>query len=268
MKNILVPIGSSKDSKFTLQYAIDFAQFMQAKVYVFKSFSVAPKIGTKMHVDSIVAREQVEDVKEVVDQIDTKGVSLEILSVKGGGVIDSIEEISKKINIDLIIVGQRPNDISEAYYLGRTPGNIVRQSDVPVLIIPEAYVYKPIAKILTAIKSGVISEKTNLLPLKEVLERFEAKMHLLQVKTQDFSAKDSVVNTELKAMTSSSNISENATLFQGVLEHLNSQNPDAICVIRRKRGFFKKLWEKNTINTIKKIDFESRVPLLVLKEAE
>ena len=34
--------------------------------------------------------------------------------------------------------------------------------------------------------------------------------------------------------------------------------------LRRKKGFFSKLWDQNTV---KKVDFESRVPLLVLKGA-
>ncbi|QRM88623.1 universal stress protein [Lacinutrix sp. WUR7] len=264
MKNILVPIGASKNAKNTLQYAIDFAQVMQADVYVFRSFSLAPKAGAIINVDSIVAREQVANVKEVVDQVDTKNVSVKIISAKGG-VVDSIDAINKELGIDLIIVGQRPNDLQESYFLGRTPGSIVKKTDIPVLVIPEGYAYKPITKILTAIKSGVVSKKGSLVPLQKIIKTFNTEMHLLQVKTKAFSAEDSEINVELKALASSYSSSENATLFQGVLEHLNTHNPDVICVFRRKRGFFKKLWEQNTI---KKVDFESRVPLLVLKGAE
>ena len=72
-------------------------------------------------------------------------------------------------------------------------------------------------------------------------------------------------HTELAAITSGYKSSENATLFQGVLEHLNENNPDMICVFKRKRGFFKKLWEQTSV---KKVDFESRLPLLVLKGTE
>ena len=97
------------------------------------------------------------------------------------------------------------------------------------------------------------------------MDIFGSKMHLLQVKTQNFLPEDLEFYSELAAITSSYNSSENATLFQGVLEHLNKQNPDALCVFRRKRGFFKKLLEQNMI---KKVDFESRIPLLVLKGAE
>lgn len=264
MKNILVPIGSSSNAKYTLQYAIDFAQVMQANVFVFRSFSLAPKAGTIINIDSIVAREQVANVKEVVDLIDQKDVTIKIISAKGG-VVDSIDAIHKELGIDLIIVGQRPNDLQESYFLGRTPGSIVKQTDIPVLIIPEAYAFKSISKILTAVKSGIVSKRNAILPLQEVMQTFESAMHLLQVKTKDFAPEDAEINSDLKALMSSYSSTENGTLFQGVLEHLNKHNPDVICVFRRKRGFFKKLWEQNTI---KKIDFESRVPLLVLKGAK
>ena len=264
MKNILVPIGSSSNAKYTLQYAIDFAQVMQANVFVFRSFSLAPKAGTLINIDSIVAREQVANVKEVVGQIDKKDVTIKIISAKGG-VVDSIEAINKELGIDLIIVGQRPNDLQESYFLGRTPGSIIKQTDIPVLIIPEAYAFKSIAMILTTIKSGIVSKKNTILPLQEITETFKATMHLLQVKTKDFSPADLEINSELKVLTTTYSSSENGTLFQGLLEHLNTYNPDVICVFRRKRGFFKKLWEQNTI---KKVDFESRLPLLVLKGAE
>jgi nucleotide-binding universal stress UspA family protein len=264
MKNILVPIGSSENAANTLQYAIDFAEFVNANVFVFRAFTLAARAGAIINVDDIVAREQMADVKEVVAKVDRRNINVKIISAKGS-VVDSIESVDKELGIDLIIVGPRPNDLQESYYLGKTTGSIVKQTDIAVLIIPEGYIFKPIKKILTAIKSGVITNKSALLPLEEIVKIFEAKMHLLQVKTQNFLPEDLEFYSELAAITSSYNSSENATLFQGVLEHLNKQNPDVLCVFRRKRGFFKKLLEQNMI---KKVDFESRIPLLVLKDTE
>ena len=62
-------------------------------------------------------------------------------------------------------------------------------------------------------------------------------------------------------MVSTFKTTENAMLFQGVLEHFQSHNPDMLCVIRRKRGFFQKLWEKNVVL---KREFHTSKPLLVL----
>jgi nucleotide-binding universal stress UspA family protein len=264
MKNILVPIGESANATNTLQYAIDFAKAMGANVFVFRAFKVLSKAGTILNVDEIVGRETTSSVKEVVDNVDLKGVEVTIISAKGN-VIDSINSINKELGVDLIILGPRSNSIKEEMFLGSTSGSIVKQTDIAALIVPEGYTFKPITKVLTAIKSGVIKRKEVLLPLEEILATFDAKMKLLQVKTPNFLPEDLEFHTELAAITSGYKSSENATLFQGVLEHLNENNPDLICVFKRKRGFFKKLWEQTSV---KKVDFESRLPLLVLKGTE
>lgn len=264
MKNILVPIGESANAKNTLQYAIDFAEAINAKVFVFRAFKVLSKAGTILNVDEIVGRETASNVKEVVESANLKSVDVSIISAKGN-VVDSINSIDKELGIDLIIVGPRSNSVKEELFLGNTAGSIIKQTDISVLVVPEGYKFTPIKKVLTAIKSGVVRREDVLFPLETILEYFGAKMRLLQVKTPNFLPEDLEFYSELAAITSAYKSSENATLFQGVLEHLNENNPDLICVFRRKRGFFKKLWEQNSI---KKVDFESRLPLLVLKGTE
>ncbi len=264
MKNILVPVGTSKNGKNTLQYAIDLAEALNADIYVLNAFQVSTTAGTIINVDDIIARERTEELKRIVSKIESKGVDIKVITAKGD-VLDAVQSVNDELGVDLIVIGPRPNDIGEELYLGRTSGSLIKQTDIPVLIIPEGYTFKPVQKVLTAIKSGIIKNKESLNPLETVIESFKARMHLLQVKTQDFLPEDQEFFSDLAAITSSYNSSENATLFQGVLEHLNAKNPDMICVFRRKRGFFTRLFEQNTI---KKSDFESRLPLLVLKGTE
>lgn len=72
---------------------------------------------------------------------------------------------------------------------------------------------------------------------------------------------DFELKKEIKTIVNSITETENATTFQGVLQHLQSFNPDVLCVVRRKRGFFTQKWENNVI--LKK-DFSSNIPVLVL----
>lgn len=95
-----------------------------------------------------------------------------------------------------------------------------------------------------------------------IAQKFQPKIDLLLVKTPDYTEDDMVLDKELEKVKNSLTITENPTTFQGVLENLNSFKPDLLCVFRRKRGFFKKLWEKSTIL---KSEFYTTVPLLILK---
>ncbi len=94
MKNILVPLGTHKNTKNMLQYAIDFAAVFGAKIYVFSAYKTIAKAGTLLKVDDILERETTTFIKEIVDGVDKKNV--EIVAVTGkGDVTESVEKIAK-----------------------------------------------------------------------------------------------------------------------------------------------------------------------------
>ncbi|RSK41605.1 universal stress protein [Mangrovimonas spongiae] len=261
MKSILVPVGSSKNAVNHLQYAIDFAKAFGAKVYVVQIYNVYTKAGTMLKVDHILERESLEFLNSHVSKVDKKGVEVEVKTFKGK-LIDTIELVCKTLDIDLILIEPRTNSNREEVYLGKTSGKIVKQTNIPALIVPEGYTFKPIIYILIALKSANIKKEGVLKPLKDIQNQFKSIVNLLLVKTPFYNEGDFDVNTELQALLTKTTKSENATTFQGVLEHYKDNDPDLLCVVRRKRGFFTKLWEKNTI--LKK-DFNSKtLPVLVL----
>ena len=260
MKNILVPVGSSKNALSHLQYAVDFAEAFGAKIFVVQVYNVYTKAGTMIKVDQIIERESKAFLKDLVSQIDTKGVEVVVKTLKGK-LIDTLELACKAADVDLVLIEPRTNSIKDEVYLGKTSGKIVKQMDVPALIIPEGYKFSAPSNILMAIKSAIIKKDHVLEPLKSIKEQFKATTDLLLVKTPFHKDGDFDVNKELKSVVSNIIKTENATTFQGVLLHFSSHKPDMLCVVRRKRGFFIKKWEKNEI--LKK-DFSSSVPVLVL----
>jgi len=261
MKNILVPVGSSKNVVSHLQYAVDFAKAVGAKLYVVQIYNVYTKAGTMINVDQILERESQKYLNELIGKIDTKGVEIIASTVKGK-LIDTLELIRDTAEIDLILVEPRTNSTNEEVFLGNTSGQIIKQMDVPAaLIVPEGYKFKKPKHILMAIKSAIIKKENVLNPLKDVKEKFKATVDLLLVKTPYYNEGDDVVNEELSRLVSNVTRTENATTFQGVLEYYREISPDMLCVVRRKRGFFTKKWEKNVI--LKK-EFSSSIPVLVL----
>ena len=261
MKHILVPIGSTESAKNTLQYAIDFASDINAKVFVFRAYSAQSKAGTMINVNAIIERETNLYLRMMVESVDRKNVDVKLISAKGG-TVDSIDSIDNELGIDLIIVGAKSNSIKEEVFLGKTAGSIVKQTDIAVLTIPKSYKYSKVTNVLMAFKSGNVKRKSALKPLQFIINTFATKVDLLLVKTPKYKESDMVLHKDLDAIKSSLTITENATTFQGVLENIKSYNPDMLCVFRRKRGFFKKLWEKNTIL---KEEFSTNLPLLILK---
>jgi len=253
MKTFLVPIRSLREKKSTMIYAINLA----SQVGVEKIYGIQlDEIKEDDHLESMIALAEEKDIELNFRPID-------------GNPVEYINEFCESFHVDLVITSSRIPKTNDKLFLDRLSGSIIRKTALDVLLVPDDYKFKHIDTVLTVIKSGVVKKNGILKPLTQVLEAFDARMTLLQVKTPKFLDEDLMFDKDLAALTSRYFSTENATVFQGVLEYMHKVNPDMICVFRRKRGFFKKLWS-NTLNdnSIKRSDFESRVPLLVLKEEQ
>ncbi len=261
MKNILVPIGTSSNSGETLQYAVDFAAEFSAQVFVMDVFNVSAKTGSLANLTGKIAESSKERLKAVIDKVDVKGTTVKIATYNGD-ISDGLNEIDEELGIDLIILAPRSNDIKEEVYLGHTTGRIIKKTNIPALIVPKGTVFSPFKKALTAFKSGIIKKKKALQPLLKFHKKFETGVNLLLVKTTGYTQEDLKIDPALMDLCEKLTVTENATTYLGVTEHFQSAKPDLLVVFRRKRGFFKKLWEKDTIL---KSEFFAPIPVLVLR---
>jgi len=260
MKNILVPLGTASIAGSILQYAVDFAAVFSANIYVMEVFNVSAKTGNLSNISDKIAANTKAHLKEVIKEVDAKGVLIKIVTYNGD-VVDGLKKIDRDLGIDLMVLSPRSNDVSEKVYLGNVSGRICKQTNIPALIVPRNSSFTPYKSILTAFKSGIVKRNRKLKPLVEVVDKFEPKVNMLLVKTPGYTDEDLQVNPALMDISSQLTITENQTTYLGVLEHFLTKKPDLLVVFRRKRGFFKKLWEKNTIL---KSEFSAPIPVLVL----
>lgn len=264
MKKILVPIGSTKKAVNTLQYVIDFVEGTEAVLYVINVYSTTKVAGSLKNLEAVLEEDSTKEIEEILKKVDTKGVEIISKPIKGN-INDAIERVAVQLDVDLIITSAKAVSQGDDVYVGSITGGLIKNTNIPMLILPKKYKFKKIEKIMMAIKSGMLSSSDILDPLKDILLKFGAVLDLVRVIVPESTAEDSVLDEGLKSLAATYKTTENATVFQGVLEHIHSIDPDVICVIRRKRGFLTRLFEQNRI--LKK-NFESRVPLLVLKASE
>ncbi len=260
MKNILVPVGTSPNAHETLQYAIDFAAEFGSQVYAMEVFNVTAGAGKLTNISEKVSESSKQRLKEIIGMVDAKEVEVKIATYNGD-LIDGLKEVDNRLGIDLIIIAPRSNDIKEELYLGHCSGRIVKRTDIPTLIVPKGSKFTPFKSILTAFKSGILKHKEILDPLRKIKNKYSSKVNLLMVKTPGYKEEDLKINTALMNLCSKLTVTEHATTYLGILEHILTKQPDLLCVFRRRRGIFTNLWEKNTIP---KSEFSARIPVLVL----
>ena len=261
MKNILVPIGISPNGKNTLAYAIALAKHFKASLFVIDSHKFTP---TPVHISSakdVIHAQNFNRVKELVQSVQAEAVEIKIVNNEGD-LVSGIESLDKEIGLDLIVVGPKSHDINVKLFLGKISGKITKKTSIPVLLVPIGAAFTPPKQALFAFKKGSITGERSLAPLKAIIKSFNTKVNLLLVKTPGHEAARLDIDHEIVEFSEGLISSENATVYQGVLEYFQSVQPDMLVVFARKRGFFEKLMESDMVY---KKDFFTKIPLLVLK---
>jgi nucleotide-binding universal stress UspA family protein len=261
MKNILVPLGISDNSEHTLGYAIDLASTTQAAIYVMDSFNPGFRNAHLLNVKEVVNRNNFNRLKAMVKSIDNRGLSIQMVGYEGDFLF-GVNALDEKVGLDLIVCGPMPNSNNDAVFLGPTAGRLAKKTDIPVWIIPEGTHFQTPKKALFAFKQGKVKGERSLHPLKFLQTQFDTQLELLLVKTPGNNRKELQIDHEIVELSDQMTSSENATIYQGVLEHFREVHPDILIVFTRKRGFFEKLIESDVVF---KKDFFTKTPLLVIK---
>ena len=83
MKNILVPVGSTKNGINNLKYAVNFASMNGGKVYLMSVYKDSLKIEDLAKVNEFWANEKDNQLKDVIKAVNTQGVEVIRQTTKG-----------------------------------------------------------------------------------------------------------------------------------------------------------------------------------------
>lgn len=251
MKNILVPVGSVENGINNLRYATSLATLSNGRIYV---------TCIKTDATELILR-------EVLDNVNTKDVQV-VSKPISGDIFEGISQLSEMLHIDLILLSPQSMEIKDEVYLGKVTTKIIRQTNIPLLVVPKGYLFRKLDTMLFAFKNTKIETSVATNTLRPLMDMFHSKMQLLQVVTPDTALNKHTLQKDLVALQSTHIVTENATVFQGIVEHFNRLNPELLIVLRRrnKGGFFKNLLKQDEV--ILKEHFFTTKPLLILKEAE
>lgn len=142
MKNILVAIDLEKNEEPLLDYATEIAKKFTAKVWLvhiaapepdFVGYDVGPQYIRDTLAEEL--RKEHKELHEYAVALNKKGVEADGLLVQGA-TVEMIMAESEKLNIDLIILGQREHSFLYKIFIGSVSNEIVKESKTPVLVVP------------------------------------------------------------------------------------------------------------------------------------
>ncbi len=262
MKNILVPVGTAANAAPTLAYAIQMAQDFGSTIYV---ADAEPQNVNPTHIGnikSLMHQKSDDRIKGLIATMNKGDVPVKLVQQRGTGLVETVWALHKNIGLDLIVVAPYSNKINDTVFLGPVSGSMIKRTSIPVWVAPISAAYTAPKQFLLAFKRAAVDNEKTLQPLRNFVVQYTAKVRALLVKTPTGKAADWEAGPKMKALDAPLTTTTKATVYQGVLEHFQAAAPDVLCVFKRKRGFFEKLWEPDVV--LKK-DFYCSVPLLILK---
>ena len=187
MKKILVPIDFSVQAKYAAKVAADIAKLTNSKIFLLHMLElpvgiVDPSSHTSNTPTTLLflkrAREKFEDFKKLPF---FDGIEIED-SVLFHKAFDGIINESKKQKVDLIVMGSKGTSGLEEMLVGSNTEKVVRNSEVPVLVIKQDFENFKIKNIVFAsnFKKKNNSTLQNILNFTSI---FNAKIHLLKINT-------------------------------------------------------------------------------------
>lgn len=142
MKNILVTIDFEEKGQVLIDKAAELAKKFKAKLWLvhvaapdpdFIGYDVGPQ-----YIRDVLAKDLRNEHKLLqgfTNQLKEKKIVAEALLVQGT-TIETIVELTKKLAIDLIVIGKHEHGFFHKTFMVSTDESLVEKSNIPVLIVP------------------------------------------------------------------------------------------------------------------------------------
>lgn len=142
MKNILVTIDFDGKEHILIDKALEIAEKFKSKVWIlhiaapnpdFVGYEAGPQHERNFRAEEL--REEHQKIQDYSKSLIEKGLDSEALLIQGM-TVDSIIEKANELHIDLIIAGHNDHDFWYKAIMGSVSNRLIKQSKIPVLIVP------------------------------------------------------------------------------------------------------------------------------------
>jgi nucleotide-binding universal stress UspA family protein len=276
MKTILVPTDFSDTSKKGALYAIELGnQLSAAKIILYNAYQAPVVTEPTMPVMQML---DIDTLKKISDdgmklfklslQIQNTN-NVEIEEINEFAVLpNSIGEICNRTGADLIIMGITEASKFEEVLIGSTSISVVKNTKVPVIIIPPNAKCHKIERVMLACDYKKVEETIPLQPIKKLLEATNAKLIVLNINQRQRDT-DKTQNELLQSMLKNFNPEfqniNTEDFIGGINDFVESNNIDMIITIPKKHGLFEGLFKESHT---KQLAFHSHVPLMCIHEED
>lgn len=273
--NILVPIDFSKCSKNALKVAIDIAKKTAAKIHMVNAVHIHtphPDLAGGSIVDAII-NDYESQVKDSFEELESDLIELSNVPHEADRFLtylsDAIRTEAETKDIDLIVMGTRSDHEGIEHLIGTNATDVIENSNIPVLVIPENFMAFAPKKIGFASDFRKTVDYGPLKALKWIAELHGAEVLVFHVSekplqlTKEQERQMEVISKKLEGVPTSVRTVEADSVTEGIRDFIDNHNLDLLAMMPRKHNIFEKLFKRSIT---KSVTVDPVIPTLTFHE--
>lgn len=274
MKKILAPIDFSNCSKSALKNAIKIAERMQMELILYHSVVVpvgfaegAPVGGMDMGFEEMEQQCR-KDMEALVKEFPLLEKIPHQEIIQYGSLQESINELIKEHEVELIIMGSHGASGLSGALLGSNAYHVMKHVDCPVITLPDEADISKMKHIALAGDYLSLPKPELIKMVIDIAKAFYAQIHIIHIDKGNVVVKDQIeiaraMERYLKNTNHSFHFRHFDNVEEGLLEFAKEMNIELLAMVAKNHNFFDRL--KNKSHT-KKMMMEIPMPLMVLHE--
>lgn len=278
-KRVLLPTDYSKNALNAIRYALGLYKDVQCDFYFLNAFQ-----STGYSLDSLMVSEVGERNYEAAKLESTMGMDRlkEVLRLQPkndkhtfhtvctfNSLLVAVEEVLKAKDIDIIVMGTKGITASSNAILGtNTVGIMEKITQCPVIAVPDSFRFSPPKEIVFPTDYKTAFRRKELGYMFEIAKMHGSGIHVLHIEKESRLNQGQENNKALLAdmmadIDHSFHTLTKVKVAQGIETFMQSRGSDMIAFLNRKHRFFNSIL---TNPLIKEIGYDSKIPILVLKD--
>lgn len=276
MKTILIPTDFSDNARNAIKFAINNFNTDQTNYILFNAYSMPThgRAGMLMSLIDELKKDSDEMLLEELNWIKNElNIDTHNFTTKNmhGGLADTVESYTKEHTVDCVIMGtQGASDITDMI-IGSNAYNVVQEVKCPIILVPSGDFGLGFRQILFTADFNRVNPSVTLKPLIDLVNQFNANLHILNVVAEDEINEHSKYIERLslqkafKSLKHSFHTEINDNIEDGIMDYMKDNSCDLVVMISRDNGFFDFVFQTSTT---RKIVLNSKIPVLVLHEED
>lgn len=278
MKNILVPTDFSSAAKGAFQFALDLAALQGGKVkavHIYHpEFDPESNWLNNSFLDGVgFAKERLDAfVKAEINDASAGNLTAPVQveqEVITGFAVDELLEISKRKDVDMMVMGSTGERGFMEKLFGSVSTNVTQRAESPVMLVPQGVKFKGFNHIMYA-SNYEAAERPTLHKLVDVANAFDADIHFVHVAEEgDSKSYQEIENRLFKILFNGDDPSfafnltkiEGASVVDSLNDYAVKHDIDLVVMVCPHRSFWEQLFHKSVT---KAMALNTKLPILVL----